>query len=55
MEDGYTYENFEQDPDRVDDPNEEDLDTPPTNDPCDRANREVIKMNVLRFHGDINT
>jgi hypothetical protein len=55
LEDGCTYGNFEQDPDRVNDPNEEDPDMPATNDPCDRANREVVKMEVLHFHGDINT
>lgn len=33
----------------VDDP-----DIPTTNDPHDRANREVIKLEVLWFHGDIN-
>jgi hypothetical protein len=55
LEDGYNYENFEQDPDRINDPNEDDPDTPTTNDPRDRANREVVKMEVLCFHGDINT
>ena len=55
LEDGYTYGNFEQDPDRISDPNEDDPDTLATNDPCDRANREVVKMEVLRFYGDIST
>jgi hypothetical protein len=54
LKDGHIYEIFKQDPNMVNDPNEDDLDTPATNDPCDRANREVIKMEVLQFHGDIN-
>jgi hypothetical protein len=55
LEDGYTYENFDHDPDMVTDLNEDDPETHVSNDPRDRANREIIKMEVLRFHGDINT
>jgi hypothetical protein len=54
LKDGYTYEIFQQDPDMVNDPDKDDPDTPTTNDPRDRANIEIIKMEVLRFHGKIN-
>jgi hypothetical protein len=55
LENGYTYANFKQDLDRVKDPNEEDPNIPTTNDPRYRSNREVVKMEVFCFHGDINT
>ena len=38
----------------VNDPSINDPNTPATNDPRDRANREVVKLEVLCFHGNIN-
>ena len=55
LQDGYVYENLLRDPDMVHDPNEDDLETPATNDPHDRHKREVVKMEVLRFHRDIDS
>jgi hypothetical protein len=55
LEGEYTYENFEHDSNMVTNLNGDDLDTLVTNDTRNKANKEVIKMEVLQFHGDINT
>ena len=54
LEDGYQYGDFEHDPDMVQDPNEDDFETLTTNDPLNKAHREVIKIEVLKFHRDID-
>jgi hypothetical protein len=38
----------------VNDIDKDDPDKPAINDPYNRANKEVVKIEVLRFHGDIN-
>ena len=43
------------DPYMVHNPNEDDFDTPTTNDYVDKARREVIKMEVFHFHEDIDS
>ena len=54
LEDGYEYGDFEHDPDMVQNPNEDNFETPTTNDPLDKAHREVVKVEVLQFHRDID-
>ena len=49
LEDGYEYRDFEHDLDMVHNPNEDDFETPTTNDPLDKAHKEVIKMEVLKI------